>query len=180
MTLGGSLHRPGESRIFSLTGMRANAIAVEVDKETLFKENEYNGPDAEEMKECSNTDALRSLENTGVQTRNAALASASKERLSNFLALAPFALDVLCSEAEGSDFDTIDMILPILDAAKRQDQIHENDEASKYAAGAVKLLWAGAKGNTEEVRLRSISNKPYSQRIHYLVKRSDTKQFISL
>lgn len=153
--LGGSLHRPGDSRIFSLTGMGSNAVAVVVDKETLFKVNKYNGPTAEEMKQCLNIDALRSLETegtTGVQTRNA-LAAASTEELEGLLALAPFALDVLCSEAEGSEFDTMDMILPILDAAKRQDQLNENDEASKYAEEAVKWLWAVANGQIDEVKL---------------------------
>jgi TPR repeat protein len=42
-----------------------NAVAVVVDKETLFKVYKYNGPTAEEMKQCLNIDALRSLETEG-------------------------------------------------------------------------------------------------------------------
>ena len=125
--------------------MGLNAIAIELDQGSLFKNQQFKHPEFEELKECSTKEEF--LE---VADADSSYCETEESTVMGYKVVAPFILHEAVS-VDSNNPDALDIIPLIIRKGEEIDEELGNNQASTLAESIPTMLYTGGMQKIEEV-----------------------------
>jgi hypothetical protein len=159
--IGNQLHRPTDSRLIALVGMNSRAMVIELDKESLFKNQQFKHPEIEYLEECSSKEEF--LELADDDSNYCETIGMGYKIATPFIFEEAFSVD-------SNNPNALDIIRPILKRGEEIDEVLDNNHASTLAKDVARWLYAVGTNKIGEVNYEihpdDTELEDYSKRRH--------------